>query len=130
MKKKSFVPTPDQLETRVVLSGAPHFSHGAAILSKHALSETYSLVQKAFTQYMNHGQNFKRLQTNLASAVNRIPFNKRDGLLATVETEASQMAIDIRTQVSLPVKSALQRALNDVNDFVQGEIADGVIVVR
>src|SRR5438552_407853 len=107
MKKSTFVPTPDQLEGRIALSGLPQFSHGAAILTKHALGQTYYQVEKAFSQYMNHGQNANRLQANLASAVNRIPFNKRDGLLAAVESEVSQMRIDIRTNAARPVNSAL-----------------------
>src|SRR5438105_2679949 len=129
MKKSTFVPTPDHLEGRIALSGGPAFSHGAAILTKHSLGQTYGLVQKAFTQYMNHGQNFNRLQADLAKAVNRIPFNKRDGLLAAVESEASQMRIDVRTNVATPMKSALQRALSDVNDFVQSEVSSGIIAV-
>ena len=130
MKKPAFVPKPDQLESRIALSGMPKFSHGAAILTKHALGQTYSLVQKAFTQYMNHGQNFNRLQATLASAVGRIPYNHRDGLLAAVESEASQMRVDVSTGVAKPVGGALQRALSDVNEFVQGEISSGTIIVR
>ena len=99
-------------------------------MSRRALSETYSLVDKAFTQYMNHGQNLNRLEANLGSAVNRIPFNKRDGLLAAVESEVTQMETDIQTNVAKPIRSALQRALNDVHDFVGAEVASGIIVVR
>jgi hypothetical protein len=40
------------------------------------------------------------------------------------------MQTDIRTNVSLPVKSAVQRALSDVHDFVQSEVSSGVIIVR
>ena len=76
------------MESRIALSSMPKFSHGAAILTRHALGQTYDLVEKAFTQYMNHGQNFNRLEANLASAVNRIPYNHRDGLLGAVESEA------------------------------------------
>jgi hypothetical protein len=130
MKKRTFVPGPDQLEGRVVLSGTPKFIHGAAVLTTHALGQTYSQIQNAFSQYANHGQNFKRLQINLATAVNRIPWNKRDGLLAEVESEASQMRVDIASGVSTPVKAAMQRALQDVHDFVQGEVSGGVMVVR
>ena len=86
--------------------------------------------KSAFSQYMNHGQNYNRLQADLAKAVGRIPWNRRDGLLATVESELSQMRIDIRTNVATPVRSALQRALHDVHDFVQSEVASGVIRVR
>ena len=130
MKKPVFVPQPDVLEGRIALSGGPAFSHGAAILTKHALSQTYGLVNSAFSQYMNHGQNYRRLQVSLANAVGRIPWNKRDGLLAAVEAEAAQMKTDIRTNVSFPVKSAVQRALSDVHDFVQSEVSSGVIIVR
>ncbi len=130
MKKPAFVPQSDQLESRIALSSMPQFSHGAAILTKHALGQTYSLVQKAFTQYMNHGQNFNKLESNLASAVSRIPYNHRDGLLSQVESEAGQMRIDIATKAAKPVGSALQRALNDVNEFVQGEVSSGTILLR
>ncbi len=130
MKKTAFVPTPDQLETRVVLSSGPKFVHGAAVLTTHALNKTYAQIEKAFSQFANHGQNYKRLETSLASDVNRIPWNRRDGLLATVESEVSQMQLDIATSDATPVKNAAQRALQDVHDFVQGEIADGVIVIR
>jgi hypothetical protein len=131
MKKPAFVPTPDHLESRIALSGGAKFTaSGAAILSKHALNQSYSLVDKAFTQYMNHGQNLNRLEANLASAVGRIPFNTRDGLRAAVKSEATQMETDIRANVARPVKSALQSALSDVHDFVESEVANGIIVVR
>ena len=129
MKKTTFTPSPDQLEGRIVLSGGPKFSNGAAILTEKALGQTYGLIQKAFGQYMNHGQDSNRLQGDLANAVNRIPYNRRDGLLAAVQSEASQMVTDVRSKASVPVKGALQRALSDVNAFVQGEIAGGAIVM-
>ena len=115
---------------RVAGSGGPKFINGAAILTRKTLGQTYGLIQKAFSQFATHGQNYNRLQVDLAKAVNRIPYNQRDGLLAAVQSEASQMVTDVRGNVPSPVKSALQRALNDVNDFVQGEVAGGVIVVR
>jgi hypothetical protein len=131
MKKTTFVPKTDLLETRIALSGGVNFArNGAAILTRHALNQTYSQVQSAFVQYMNHGQHLKRLESSLAGAVSRIPFNRRHGLLATVESEASQMQADIVAKVAKPVGSALQRALSDVHDFVQTEIASGTIVMR
>lgn len=130
MKKPTFVPSPDQLEGRVVLSGGPRFVHGAAVLTSHALGQTEAQIEKAFGTYANHGQNFRKLESNLAGAVSRIPWNKRDGLLAAVESEASQMRTDIASGVTTPVQAAMQRALQDVHDFVQGEISGGVIVVR
>jgi hypothetical protein len=130
MKKSSFVPKPDQLESRVVLSSGPKFVHGAAVLTSHALGQTYAQVEKAFSQFANHGENYNRLESSLASAVNRIPWNRRDGLLVTIESEVPQMEADISTGDATPVKTSEQLALQDVNQFVQGEIADGVIVIR
>jgi hypothetical protein len=130
MKKRAYTPVPDQLEGRVVLSGAPKFIHGAAVLTNHALGQTYAQVEKAFSQYANHGQNFKRLEISLANAVSRIPWNKRDGLLAAVESEASQMRVDILSGATSPVKSATQDALQDVQEFVQSEVANGAITIR
>ena len=130
MKKQAFVPGPDQLESRVVLSGTPKFIHGAAVLTTRALGQTYAQIQGAFAQYANHGQNFHRLQINLANAVGRIPWNKRDGLLAQVESEASQMRVDVLGGASTPVKAAMKRALQDVHDFVQGEVSSGIVLVR
>jgi hypothetical protein len=42
MKKTTFVPTPDQLEGRIVLSGGPKFINGAAIMTTRALGQTYT----------------------------------------------------------------------------------------
>ena len=127
MKKAKFAPSPDQLEGRIVLSGGPQFSNGSAILTQKALGQTYTLVQKAFNQYATHGQNANRLRADLASAVNRIPYNQRDGLLAAMQSEVSQLVSDIRGNVPSPVKSLAQ--LSDVNDFVQGGIAGGTMVM-
>ncbi len=129
MKKTTFIPASEQLEVRVVLSSGPKFINGAAILTEKALGQTYSMIQKAFSQYASHGQNTNRLQADLAKAVNRIPYNRRDGLLAAVQSEVTQLVTDVQTGAPVPVKGAMQRALNDVNAFVQGEVAGGVIVM-
>jgi hypothetical protein len=129
MKKTTFTPSPDQLEGRIVLSGGPKFSNGAAILTEKALGQTYGLIQKAFDQYANHGQDSRRLQVDLAKAVSRIPYNRRDGLLAAVQSEATQVVADVASNAPAPVQGARQRALGDVSDFVQGEIAGGAIVM-
>ena len=129
MKKTTFTPSPDQLEGRIVLSGGPKFSNGAAILTEKALGQTYGQIQKAFDQYANHGQDSRRLQVDLAKAVSRIPYNRRDGLLAAVQSEATQVVADVASNAPAPVKGARQRALSDVSDFVQGEIAGGAIVM-
>ena len=63
-------------------------------------------------------------------AVSRIPWNKRDGLLSTVEGEVSGLQANISSGVSRPVITSLQSTLGDVQSFVQSEVADGVIAVR
>jgi hypothetical protein len=131
MRKPTFVPTPDVLETRVVLSGGPKFtSSGAAILTTHALGETYAQVEKAFSNFARHGENYRSLEINLANAVTRIPFNRRDGLLATVESEVAGLQDNISSGVTKPVVTSMESALEDVHDFVQGEADAGIIVVR
>ena len=130
MKRSAFVPKPDQLEGRIVLSSGVKFFHGAAVLSTHALNKTYAQVEKSFTQFAQHGQSYNQLESSLASAINRIPWNRRDGLLATVESEVPQMQADIATNDATPVKSAERAALQNVYQFVQSEISDGVIVMR
>jgi hypothetical protein len=130
MKKSTFVPTPDVLESRIALSGGPRFAHGVPILTSHTLSQSYSLVQKAFNQFTHHGQNYARLRINLADAVNRIPWNRRDGLLSTVEAEVSVLRTAIAPGVSQPVVTQMKSTLQDVHDFVQSEVAARVIVVR
>ena len=131
MRKPSFVPTPDVLETRVVLSGGPKFTRGgAAILTSHALNQTYGQVENAFAKFAHHGQNYRALEINLAKAVSRIPFNRRDGLLATVESEVQGLRDNISSGVTRPVVTSMQSAMADVHDFVQGEVADAVIRMR
>jgi hypothetical protein len=131
MKRASFVPSADLLETRIALSGGVHFtSTGAAILTTRALNQTYSQIQKAFIQFANHGQNYQTLQVNLANAVSRIPWNRRDGLLAAVETAPSALRSDISSGLSKPVMTEMQNTLAEVKQFVQGEVANGIIAVR
>lgn len=47
-----------------------------------------------------------------------------------VESDVTQMEADIHTNVAKPIRKAVQRALNDVHDFVEAEVASGIIVVR
>ncbi|MFI5458233.1 MAG: delta-60 repeat domain-containing protein [Isosphaerales bacterium] len=120
MKKPTFVPTPDLLETRIVLSGGPKFtSSSAAILTSHALGQTYSQIEKAFVNFARHRQNYNALEVNLATAVNRVPWNRRDGLLATVEAEPSAVRSDIASTVTKPVVTEMQNTVAELNDFVQ-----------
>jgi hypothetical protein len=131
MRKPSFVPMPDVLETRVVLSGGPKFTRGgAAILTSHALNQTYAQVQNAFAKFAHHGQNYRALEINLAKAVSRIPYNRRDGLLATIESEVAGLRDNINSGVTRPVVTSMQSAMADVHDFVQGEASANVIAMR
>jgi hypothetical protein len=130
MKKSTFVPSPDALESRIALSSGPKFVHGVPILTRQALGQTYSLVQRAFNQFSHDGQNYYRLRVDLANAVNRIPWNRRDGLLATVQGEATNLRLAIAPGAYKPVLSQMQSTLQDVKEFVQSEVASGVIIVR
>jgi len=131
MKRASFVPSADLLENRIALSGGVHFtSTGAAILTNSALNKTYSQVEKAFSQFAKHGENLHSLEVNLANAVSRIPWNHRDGLLAIVESEPQAIQSDMSSGFSKPVVTEMQNTLIEVKQFVQGEVADGVIAVR
>jgi hypothetical protein len=131
MKRASFVPSADHLETRIAMSGGVHFtSTGAAILSTRALNQTYSQIEKAFSHFANHGQNYHTLEVNLAKAVSRIPFNRRDGLLAAVESEPLAVKTNVSLGITKPVATELQNTLADVKAFVQSEAASGVIAVR
>jgi hypothetical protein len=133
MKKSKFVPTPDLLESRIALSGGPKFApNGAAILTSHALGQTYGQIQKAFNNFAlhGHGTNYRTLQTNLAKAVTNIPWNRRDGLLSTVEAEVQAVKADISTQVSRPVVTEMQNTMAEVKEFILSEVAAGQIVMR
>jgi hypothetical protein len=133
MKKPKFVPTADLLEGRIALSGGPKFTpNGAAILTSHALGQTYSQIEKAFTKFANHGHGtqYQTLQTNLAKAVSNIPWNRRDGLLSSVEAEVQAVKADISTQVSRPVVTEMQNTLAEVKEFILSEVAAGQIAMR
>jgi hypothetical protein len=129
MKKRAFVPNSDLLESRVVLSSGPKFIGGAAVLTPNALGKAYSQIDKAFTTFATHGQNYGRLNSDLAKAINLIPYNRRDGLWDEVKSEVASMQSDISSGVSTPVVGALQRVKADLNSFVQDETSSGVIIV-
>ena len=57
MKKRAFVPAADCLEGRIALSGIK-FIGGLPVLTSHALNETYSAINKAFTTFATKGQNY------------------------------------------------------------------------
>ena len=129
MNKRTFVPSPENLESRVVLSGGPKFLNGAAVLSPGTLGKAYSQIDKAFSNFTHDGMNYGRLNADLSKAVSSIPYNRRDGLWDAVKAEVSQLQSDINSGVSTPVISADQRAKADLGSFVKGEVASGAIIV-
>ena len=102
MNKRTFVPSPENLESRVVLSGGPKFLNGAAVLSPGTLGNAYSQIDKAFSTFAHDGMNYGRLNADLGKAVNLIPYNRRDGLWDEVKAEVSQMQSDISSGVEHP----------------------------
>jgi hypothetical protein len=129
MNKRTFFPSPENLESRVVLSGGPKFLNGAAVLSPSALGNAYSQIDKAFSTFAHDGMNYGRLNADLGKAVNLIPYNRRDGLWDGVKAEVSQLQSDINSGVNTPVISADQRVKADLRSFVQDEVASGAIIV-
>src|SRR5438309_2328828 len=125
MRKKvnrAFVPSSlPGLEDRVALSGAQFAASGAAILTTRALNNAYNGIYNAFARFATHGLNYGRLNADLAGAVNGIPYNVRDGLLASVRNEALTMSRDIQNGVPRPVINAVFRAQNDLRAFVNAE---------
>ena len=133
MKKPKFVPTPDLLESRIALSSGPKFApNGAAILTSHALGQTYSQIQKAFVKFAQHGHgtNYQTLQNDLNKAVSNIPWNRRDGLLAQVKSEAQAVKANVQNSIPRPIVTELQNTLAEVKEFVLSEVAAGQIALR
>jgi hypothetical protein len=130
MKKPAFIPSADVLEGRIALSSGPIFIHGVPVLTRHALGQTVAQIDKAFIRFSHDGMNYNRLQYDLALAVSRIPWNHRDGLLATVESEPAALRADVSTSVSHPVITEMHNTLVELKAFVQSEVASGAIVVR
>ena len=131
MRKPSFVPTSDMLETRVVLSSGPRFSlSGAAILTEHALGQTYAQVERAFNTFAQHGENYQKARGQPGLGGQPHPLEQCDGLLTTVESEVAGLRSNMDAAVPKPVIMSMQSTLNDVHDFVEAEVADGIIAVR
>ncbi len=132
--KRAFVPSSlggmDRLEDRKVLSHGVVMSQGAVVLTAHAYSKTSGEIQKAFARFAKHGQNYGRLNADLAKAMNRIPFHKASGLDESMTGLVSQMKDDITNKAVTPVKSAYQSAILTLKDAVQSGVDDGMIVRR
>jgi hypothetical protein len=128
MKKTTFVPSADCLESRIAMSGGIKFIGGLPVLTPRALSETYGDIGKAFKTFATKGENYKLLEFNLTKAVDRIPFNVRDGLVATVQSEPSALQSDIESGLPLPVIFETQNTNAEVTNFVQSEVEGGVFI--
>jgi hypothetical protein len=128
MKKTTFVPSADCLESRIAMSGGIQYIGGLPVLTSHALSETYSAILRSYTTFATRGLNYNLLSFNLGNAVSRIPYNVRDGLRATVQGEVSGLLTNIQTHVFRPVVTSYEATIDDVRSFVQSEVADGIFV--
>jgi hypothetical protein len=129
MKKRAFVPAADCLEGRIALSGI-RFIGGLPVLTSHALNETYSAINSAFTRFATKGENYNLLGFNLTKAITRIPYNVRDGLRAEVQQEPGFLQSDIQSGVAHPVKVEYAATISDVRSFVQSEVADGIFIFQ
>ena len=79
-KNLKFVPSAlGRLEDRVVPSGVQFTSQRRDSVHP-ALSSAYNGIYNAFARFATHGLNYGRLNADLATAVNVIPYNVRDGL--------------------------------------------------
>ena len=128
MKTRAFVPSADCLESRIAMSSGVKFIHGLPVLTPRALNETFAAIGKAFETFATRGENYKLLGFNLTKAVDRIPFNVRDGLVATVQSEPSALQSDIQSGLPLSVINEAQNTNADVTNFVQSEVEDGVFI--
>jgi hypothetical protein len=139
MKRTKFVPTAECLETRVALSGLTgyfngiRFLNGLPVLTTPAINSTYSAIQSAYVSFatsnVHNFNNYKLLSFNLGKAVNRVPFNVRDGLKATIQGEVPTLQANILSNTPMSVITSFQAAVSDVKTFIQSEVAAGIFVV-
>jgi hypothetical protein len=130
MKKKTFVPSADHLESRIALSGGVKFIGGVPVLTTQALNATYAAIHTAYTSFATHTPlNYNLLSVNLGKAVSRIPYNVRDGLRAEVQAEVPLLHNNIKAGVAQPVIKSWKFTKADVTDFVNAEVKAGVIIL-
>jgi hypothetical protein len=130
MKKHTFVPSADCLESRIALSGGVKFIGGVPVLTTHALNKAYGLINNAYKTFATKGLNYNLLSFNLGKAASLIPWNNRDGLRATMLSEVAGLQSNIQFHVPRPVITSYQATIQDLRVFVQDEVADGNIVIR
>ena len=129
MKKRAFVPTADCLEGRIAMSGI-QFIGGLPVLTSHALNQTISAVNKAFTTFATKGQNANLFTGNLTKSLMRIPYQVRDGLQADILQYPGFVQDDIASGVANPIKTEYANAVSDIKSFVQSEVAAGVFLFK
>jgi len=124
MKKTAFVPSPDILEGRIALSSG---TGGAAVLREHTLNQAVAQIEGGFARFAHDRMNYTRLEFDLAKAVGRIPWNRRDGLLATVEFDVQDLKGRVDAGETHPIKTEMRIAVGQLEQFVKYEVANGVI---
>ena len=132
MKKRAFVPAADCLESRIALSGGGirFTAGGLPILTSHALNQTISAVNKAFTTFATKGENYNIFSYNLGRSLMRIPYQIRDGLQGDIQQYPGFVQDDIASGVANPVKTENANAIADIKSFVQSEVADGIFAFQ
>ena len=129
MKKRAFVPAADCLESRIALSGIK-FIGGLPVLTSHALNQTISAVNKAFTTFATKGQNANLFTGNLTKSLMRIPYQIRDGLQDDILQYPGFVQDDIASGVVHPVKTEYVFAVGDIQSFVRSEVAAGIFIFQ
>jgi hypothetical protein len=113
------------------MSGGIQFIGGLPVLTTHAIDETYSAIRSAYINFATSKPlNYNLLSFNLGKAVNRIPYNVRDGLKATIQSEVPTLESDIQGGVPHSVIASFQAAVSDVKTYIQSEVVAGVFIVR
>src|SRR5580700_2038910 len=130
MKKNSFTPSPDFLETRIAMSSGIKYLDGLPVLTSKALSQTFAAVNAAFTTFATKGENYNLLSYNLTKAIGRLPFNVRDGLKDEILKTPADLKASLKAKTSLPVIAEAQIANGEVTEFIQAEVEDGIFVYR
>jgi hypothetical protein len=130
MKKHTFVPSADYLESRIALSGGVRYIGGVPILTNHAMNKAFGLINNAFKTFATKGQNYNLLSSNLMKAANLIPWNRRDGLRDALLSEVDGLRGNMQFSVPRPVITAARFAAQDLKFFVQGQVGAGNIIIR
>jgi hypothetical protein len=138
MKKHTFVPSADSLESRIALSGGIKSIGGVPVLTTSAIKKAQSLIQQAYTTFATKGQNYSLLSFNLSKASNLIPFARRDTTPTTGATlfitltqlDVANLKLNIQNKVASAVVTEYKQSLADSAAFIAQEVHLGLIVIR